>query len=64
MEVINICPVRFSWCAFNEGHWITSDGAKCDLGDNLWDMGDFGIIVGYSLINLEIGAEDIHGVLS
>ena len=42
-------------CAFNEIHWITIDGANCDLCDNFWDTGENGINVSYVFTNLEGG---------
>ena len=55
MEGINIFLEILVQCAFNEVHWITSDGANHKFGDNLWDTETVGINVSYGLTSLEGG---------
>ena len=43
------------WCSFNEVTWITRDGERRDLGNNLLDMGAVGVKVVDSMSNLKGG---------
>ena len=55
MEGIDIFLLLLVWCAFNEIHYITIDGANREFGDNCGDTGAVKINVSYGLNNLDCG---------